>query len=105
MFRCHAFENGCAIHDIDHRPTKPKHPWTNSHVERMNRTIKQAAVHRYHYDSHDQLRQHLSDFVNAYNVTRRLKALKGLTPYEFISKCWINQPERFNLNPSHQCRD
>ena len=57
LFRCHAFENGCAIHDIDHRLTKPKHPWTNGQVEHMNRTIKQATVHRYHYDSHDQLRQ------------------------------------------------
>jgi hypothetical protein len=32
----------------------------------------------------------------------RIKALKGLTPYEFICKCRTNQPERFNLNPIHQ---
>jgi transposase InsO family protein len=102
LFRCHAFESGCANHNIDHRLTKIKHPWTNGQVERMNRTIKQATVHRYHYDSHDQLRQHLADFINAYNFARRLKALKGLTPYEFICKCWTNQPERFNLNPIHQ---
>ena len=98
----HAFEYACATHNIDHRLTKPRHPWTNGQVERMNRTIKQATVHRYHYDNHDQLRQHLTDFVNAYNFARRLKALKGLTPYEFICKCWTNQPERFNLNPIHQ---
>jgi hypothetical protein len=30
---------------------------------------------------------------------RRLKTLKGLTPYEYICKCWTSQPERFNLNP------
>jgi transposase InsO family protein len=29
LFRCHAFESGCATHNIDHRLTKPKHPWTN----------------------------------------------------------------------------
>jgi hypothetical protein len=68
----------------------------------MNRIIKQATVQRYHYENHGQLRQHLADFVNAYNFARRLKALKGLTPYEFICKCWINQPERFNLKPIHQ---
>ena len=101
-FRCHAFESGCATHNIDHRLTKIKHPWTNGQVERMNRTIKQATVHRYHYDNHNQLRQHLADFINAYNFARRLKALKGLTPYEFICKCWTNQPERFILNPIHQ---
>jgi hypothetical protein len=102
LFRCHAFESGCATHNIDHRLTKPRHPWTNGQVERMNRTLKQATVHRYHYENHDQLRQHLADFVNADNFARRLKALKGLTPYEFICKCWTNQPERFNLNPIHQ---
>ena len=26
----------CARNDIDHRLTKPKHPWTNGQVERMN---------------------------------------------------------------------
>ena len=102
LFRCHAFESGCANHNIDHRLTKIKHPWTNGQVERMNRTIKQATVHRYHYDTHDQLSQHLTDFVNVYNFARRLKALNGLTPYEFICKCWTNQPERFKLNPIHQ---
>lgn len=101
-FRAHAFEHACAVNDIDHRLTKPRHPWTNGQVERMNRTIKQATVHRFHYDTHGQLRQHLADFVNAYNFARRLKTLKDLTPYEFICKCWTNQPERFNLSPLHQ---
>ena len=80
----HIFDRACAEHDIDHRLTKIKHPWTNGQVERMNRTIKEATVKRYHYDDHEQLKQHLSDFINAYNYGRRLKTLKGLTPYEFI---------------------
>lgn len=33
---------------------------------------------------------------------RRLKTLKGLTPYEFICKQWTVEPERFTLNPIHQ---
>jgi transposase InsO family protein len=102
LFRAHAFELACAQNDIDHRLTKPRHPWTNGQVERMNRTIKDATVRRYHYESHDQLRQHLSDFVTAYNFARRLKTLKGLTPYEFICKRWTLEPERFRLNPLHQ---
>ncbi|MFC4622098.1 hypothetical protein ACFO3A_07685, partial [Comamonas nitrativorans] len=33
---------------------------------------------------------------------RRLKTLKGLTPYEFICKQWTDEPERFTINPIHQ---
>jgi transposase InsO family protein len=98
----HAFEYACAQNDIDHRLTKPKHPWTNGQVERMNRTIKDATVKRYFYETHDQLRDHLRDFVDAYNFARRLKTLKGLTPYEFVCKAWTSQPKRFKFNPLHQ---
>ena len=102
LFRAHSFEYACALLDIDHRLTKPAHPWTNGQVERMNRTIKEATVQRYHYDSHEQLERHLDDFVSTYNFGRRLKTLKGLTPYEFICQCWTVEPERFTLNPLHQ---
>ena len=47
-------------------------------VERMNRTIKEATVKRFHYESHDQLRTHLADFMAAYTFARRLKTLSGL---------------------------
>jgi transposase InsO family protein len=98
----HMFDMRCRENGIEHRFTKINHPWTNGQVERMNRTIKEATVNRYHYDDHRQLRRHLDDFIAAYNFGRRLKTLKGLTPYEFICKCWTTQPERFNLNPFHQ---
>jgi transposase InsO family protein len=101
-FLCHSFELACAQLDVDHRLTKPRHPWTNGQVERMNRTIKEATVKRFHYGSHEQLRQHLDDFVSAYNFGRRLKTLRGLTPYEFICKQWMSEPKRFTLNPLHQ---
>ncbi len=61
LFRCQSFEAACADLDIEHRLTKPRHPWTNGQVERMNRTIKDATVKRFHYDNHEQLRQHLID--------------------------------------------
>lgn len=63
----------------------------------MNRTIEDATVQRFHYESHDQLRQHFTDFVAAYNFARRLKTLKGLTPYEFICKAWAAQQNASSL--------
>lgn len=101
-FRAHAFELARAQNDIDHRLTKPRHPRANGQVERMNRTLKEATVKRFHHETHDQLRSHLTDFVSAYNFGRRLKTPKGLTPYEAICQYWTNEPERFTCNPHHQ---
>lgn len=96
------FDMICDANGIEHRLTKPNHPWTNGQVERMNRTIKDATVKRYHYKNHDQLRSHLADFLDAYNYARRLKTLNGLTPYEYICKIWTSEPDRFIVNPVHQ---
>lgn len=99
------FDMICETNGIEHRLTKRNHPWTNGQVERMNRTIKEATVKRFHYDSHDQLRTHLADFMAAYNFARRLKTLSGLTLYEYICKVWTSAPDRFILNRSTRCRD
>ena len=110
------FDMICEANGIEHRLTKPNHPWSSEdqktirgivfprdgQVERMNRTIKDATVKGYHYDSHGQLRAHLTDFLAAYNVARRLKTLSGLTPYEYICKVWTSEPDRFIVNPIHQ---
>lgn len=100
-YMVHMFDRICRENGIDHRLTKPNHPWTNGQVERMNRTLKEATVRRYHYENHDQLRAHLQTFLDAYNFAKRLKTLKGLTPFEFIVQCWTTEPNRFNLNPAH----
>ncbi len=52
----------------------------------MNRTLKEATVRRYHYETHAQLREHLEAFLNAYNFAKRLKTLRGLTPYEHANR-------------------
>lgn len=100
-FRGHPFDRACWGHGIEHRLTKPNHPWTNGQVERMNRTLKEATVRRYHYGTHQQLQDHLAAFLDAYNFARRLKALRGLTLYEAICKVWTAEPERFKLDPDH----
>lgn len=96
----HLFDRICAADEIEHRLTKPNHPWTNGQVERMNRTIKDATVKRYHYESHEQLKANLQTFINAYNFAKRLKTLRGLTPFEFITEEWTEEPERFYEDPT-----
>lgn len=97
---CIPFDRVCNSHGIEHRLTQVCHPWTNGQVERMNRTIKDATVKRYYYQTHEQLKAHLQTFLMAYNFARRLKTLKGLTPYEFVCKTWTKEPERFKINPA-----
>ena len=101
-FRGHPFDRLCFVHGIEHRLTKPNHPWTNGQVERMNRTIKGATVKRYFYDTHNQFKARLNDFLGAYNFARRRKTLKGLTPYEYLCGLGAQSPERFMLNRMHQ---
>lgn len=98
-------------HSIEYRLAKVKHSWTNGQAERMNRTIKEAIVDRYHYANHDELKKHLHTFLMAYNLASRLKALKGKSPYDFIRAIWTTETERLiltqqtlNIGLNTQCR-
>ncbi len=97
----HLFERVCDEHGIEHRVIRINHPWTNGQVERTNRTLKEATVKAYHYGSHQQLKNHLKNLIHAYNFAKRLKTLKGLTPYELICKHWTKELKRFRINPNH----
>jgi len=37
----------------------------------------------------------------AYNCARRLKTRNGLAPFEFISKKWAKDPDRFDVERTH----
>ena len=74
------FDMICEANGIEHWLTKPNRPWTNGQAERMNRTIKDATVERFHYETHGQLRTHLADFWAAYNFARRLKTSAAWRP-------------------------
>ena len=99
--RTHPFDAVCAELNIEHRLTQVGHPWTNGQVERMNRTLKDATVAHFHYDTHAQLKRHLHDFLNAFNHARKLKALKWRTPVEKIFETHAAKPEIFHSDPYH----
>ena len=70
------------------------------HLESGNRS-EDATVRRFYYDTHSSLRAHLATFLDAYNFAKRLKSLRGLTPFERICQLWTEDPERFRLDPLH----
>jgi len=86
------FEKLCVENEIEHRKTQVRSPWTNGQVERMNRTLKDATVKTFYYETHEQLSKHLQDYLEAYNYGKRLKSLNGKTPWQFIL-------ERLKLKP------
>jgi transposase InsO family protein len=55
----HSFDRICREYGVEHHLTKPTHPWTNGQVERMNRTIKEATIQRFHYQTTNELSEHL----------------------------------------------
>ena len=48
----------------------------------MNRTIKEATVHR--YQTTTELNGHLQTFLLVYNHAKRLKRLRWFIPHEFF---------------------
>ena len=91
----HSFDRICREYGVEHRLTKPVHPWTNGQVERMNRTSKEATVQRFHYQTTDELNEHRQAFLLAYNHATRLKTPRGLTPHEFV--CAQRQKNRLSF--------
>ena len=80
--------------------TKANHPRTNGQIKRMNRSVKNATVKRYYYETRQRLKEQLKLFPAAYNFAKRLKTLNGLTPRRYVIKCRQNDKERFKLNPN-----
>ena len=97
----HLFDAVCAAHGIEHRCTRVAHPWTNGQVERLNRTLKEATIRRYHYRNETELNTHLQSFLRAYNGGKRLKKLRGKTPYEFVCAEYAQNPGIFIRSPTH----
>ena len=97
----HIFDRVCREHGIEHRLTKPYHPWTNGQAERMNRTVKEATVKAFHCPDLDGLKAHVLAFVRAYNFAKHLKALRWRTPFQAICDAWAKDTSIFKINPHH----
>lgn len=101
QLRGHAFGRVCRQHGIVHKMTRPYHPWTNGQAERMHRTIKDATVRMFHYETAADLEAHITAFVTAYNFAKHLKALRWRTPYQAICDAWRTDRSNFTCNPHH----
>ncbi len=91
----------CREHGIAHKRTRPYHPWTNGQAERLVRTVKDATVKAFHYETREALAAHVRAFVMAYNFAKHLKRLRWRTPFESVCDHWRADPGAFRINPHH----
>ena len=88
----HAVDVLCAAHGIEHRLTRPRHPWTNGMAERANRRLGEALASkekisansgRNCFASHAERNKFIANFVYNYNHTR-LKCIGHKTPTQLM---------------------
>jgi len=99
----HPFTQKCVDHGVKHKLTNYFSPQTNGQVERMNQTIKNATIKMFEYETVEQFKLNLEDFLNWYNTVKKLKALKRKAPYDFIREQYKINPKVFHKNPEHHC--
>lgn len=100
--RFHPFDKICEGAGIRHKLTQFMHPWTNGLVERMNRTIKDATVKVYFYETRKELQEHLNLWLLQYNFDKQLKSLNYKTPYDIIIEEYEKDKLKFSYNPFHK---
>ncbi len=76
------FSLECKRLGIKHKRTKIKHPWTNGQAEATVKIIKKETIQKVFYQNYSQIEEDLLKWQNEYNFKRKLKSLKGLTPFE-----------------------
>lgn len=67
----------------------------------MHRTVEEATIKRLCHKIKAEFNTYLQPFLVAYNYTKRLKHLRGLTPYEFVCAGWRKKPTTFNSDPTY----
>ena len=84
--KIHPFDKICKENKIQHRTIKFKHPWTNGMIESFNKKIKNKLLTRYRFQSIFALNDKLIDFVNDYNMNKRLRSLDYKTPMQYLKE-------------------
>lgn len=83
----HPFERMLMELGIKHRYTRPYRPQTNGKAERFWRTLEDDLLRETTFDSLDELKEELLQYLYYYNHERPHQALGGITPVEFNKKC------------------
>jgi hypothetical protein len=81
----HPFERLLSELDIKHPYTRPYRPQTNTKVERFWRTIEDDMLRDTHYDSQEELKEELLQYIYYYNEIRHHQGISDI-PANFRKK-------------------
>ena len=80
----HPFERMLIELGIKHRYTRPYRPQTNGKVERFWRTLEDDLIRDTHFDSLEELKEELLQYIYYYNHERAHQGLNGKKPIELV---------------------
>ncbi|MGH7799250.1 MAG: integrase core domain-containing protein [Thermodesulfobacteriota bacterium] len=86
----HPFERLLIELEIKHRYTRPYKPQTNGKVERLWRTLEDDMLRDTHYDTLEELKEELIQYLYYYNHERPHQGINGDTPIDFRNKLLPN---------------
>ncbi|HZC76462.1 MAG TPA: IS481 family transposase, partial [Ktedonobacterales bacterium] len=90
-YRSFVFAAACHAAGIRHTRTKVRHPWTNGRAERFIGTIQRECAYRDQFTSDAERALAIALFVPWYNRQRPHRALKGLTPADWLDRWRVTQ--------------
>lgn len=82
----HPFERLLTELGITHRHTKPYRPQTNGKVERLWRTLEEDLIRETDFDSLEELKDELIQYLFYYNHQRPHQGIDGKTPADMVVK-------------------
>ena len=85
----HPFERMLIELGIKHRYTKPYRPQTNGKVERFWRTLQEDLIREADYDSVEDLKDELMQYLVYYNNHRPHQGIDGKVPADMVNN---NEP-------------
>jgi transposase InsO family protein len=85
--RQHPFERMLIEMEIKHRYIKPYRPQTNGKAERFWRTIEEDLFEETNFDSLEEMKEELLQYLYYYNHERPHQGINGLAPAKFAENC------------------
>lgn len=85
--RLHPFERMLEELGVKHRYTRPYRPQTNGKVERFWRTLQDDLIEGTTFETEEEFKKELEQYIYYYNTLRPHQALAGRTPLECLNSC------------------